>query len=85
MTYEERKKWLCEQCNHKNECAYVRRNLEYKCLLLEERMEGWELGWEDAIDKVHKWINEKWDVAYTHPLVMDAVHKEIDEFMEEQQ
>ena len=51
MTYEERKKWLCEQCSHKNECAYVRRDMEYKCLLLEERMEGWELGWQDAIDK----------------------------------
>jgi len=50
-----------------------------------EISDAYEQGYKDAIDKVHKWINEKWDAAYTHPLVMDAVHKELDEFMEEQQ
>ena len=58
MTYEERKKWICEQCNQKTDCAYVIRNMEYKCLLVEERMEDWELGYKDAIDKFCKFMQD---------------------------
>lgn len=56
MTYEERKKWLCQQCNQKTDCAYVNRKMEYKCLLVEEQMVGWELGYKDAIERACEWL-----------------------------
>lgn len=56
MTYEERKKWLCEQCNQKTDCAYINRNMAYKCILVEERLEGWEIGYKDAVEKACEYI-----------------------------
>ena len=56
MTYEERKKWLCQQCGKPQQCGYVNRNLEDKCPVIQETMEGWELGWQDAIDKACEWL-----------------------------
>ena len=84
MTYEERKKWICEQCNKETDCAYVNRNMEYKCLLVEERMEGWELGWQDAIEKACEWLEERQVVDLEVP----NIEKFIEDFkkaMEEQQ
>lgn len=51
MTYEERKKWLCEQCGKTHQCGYVDRGLTDKCPRISEVMEGWELGCMDAIEK----------------------------------
>ena len=56
MTYGERKKWLCEQCGKPQQCGYVDRNLEDKCPVIQETMEGWELGFQDAIDKACEWL-----------------------------
>ena len=84
MTYEERKKWICKQCNQKTDCAYVNRNMEYKCLLVEERMEGWELGYKDAIEKACEWLYKRQQVD----LVVPNIEKFINDFkqaMEEQQ
>lgn len=50
MNYEERKKWFCQQCGWPHLCGYVNRHLEDKCTALQEKMEGWELGYQDAID-----------------------------------
>lgn len=58
MTYEERKKWICQQCHQNTDCAYVNRKMEYKCLLVEEQMVGWELGYKDAIDKALEWLKD---------------------------
>ena len=63
MTYEERKKWICEQCNQKTDCAYVNRNMEYKCLLVEERMER-------PTDWICKTSDGKWHVMHD-----DEYHK----------
>lgn len=49
MTYEERKRLLCQQCG-KQQCGYVSRGLQDKCPAIQEKMEGWELGYQDAID-----------------------------------
>lgn len=49
MTYEERKRWLCQQCG-KQQCGYANRDLQDKCTALQECMQGWELGHADAID-----------------------------------
>ena len=51
MNYEERKRWLCQQCGKPHQCGYVNRGLEDDCTALQEKMEGWELGYQDAIDK----------------------------------
>jgi len=65
MTYEERKKWLCQQCGKPQQCGYVNRNLEDKCPVIQETMEGWELGYEDAIDKACEWLEKNMqDYAY---------------------
>lgn len=50
MTYEERKHWLCQQCGKPHQCGYVNRGLQDKCPAIQEKMEGWELGYQDAID-----------------------------------
>ena len=50
MTYEERKRWLCQQCGKPHQCGYVNRGLQDKCPAIQEKMEGWELGYQDAID-----------------------------------
>ena len=50
MTYEERKRWFCQQCRKPHQCGYVNRGLEDDCTALQEKMEGWELGYQDAID-----------------------------------
>ena len=50
MTYEERKLWLCQQCGKPHQCGYVNRGLEDDCTALQEWMQCWELGYQDAID-----------------------------------
>lgn len=50
MTYKERKKWFCQQCDRQHQCGYVNRHLEDKCTALQEWMQCWELGYQDAID-----------------------------------
>lgn len=49
MTYEKRKRWLCQQCG-KQQCGYANRGLQDKCTALQEWMQCWELGYQDAID-----------------------------------
>ena len=49
MTYEERKRLLCQQCG-KQQCGYANRDLQDKCTALQEWMQCWELGYQDATD-----------------------------------
>lgn len=59
MNYEEREKTLCNNCEAKENCSYISRNLESKCSFIETTMYGWELGYKDAVDKAYKWLIEK--------------------------
>lgn len=61
MTYEEREKMLCNNCEAKENCSYVSRNLERKCSFRETTMYGWELGWQDAIDKAFDFLIERYE------------------------
>ena len=56
MTYEERQKWLCEQCRHHNDCAYRIRGLDATCVYAGQIMDGWELGQQDTADKAEEWV-----------------------------
>lgn len=56
MTYEEREKELCRECNRKETCPYIPRKMEYKCQHLSDMMYGWELGHKDATDKACEWL-----------------------------
>lgn len=56
MTYEEREKMLCNNCEAKENCSYISRNLERKCSFRETVMYGWELGHKDATDKACEWL-----------------------------
>ena len=59
MNYEERERQLCNNCEAKENCSYISRNLESKCSFKETTMYGWELGHSDAIDKAYKWLTEQ--------------------------
>ena len=61
MTYEEREKQLCNNCEAKENCSYISRNLERKCSFKETTMYGWELGWQDSIDKAVEWLKNNAD------------------------
>ena len=61
MTYEERKRWLCQQCGKPHQCGYVNRGLEDDCTALQEWMQCWELGYQDAVGKAYKWLIERYD------------------------
>lgn len=56
MNYEEREKQLCNNCEAKENCSYISRNLERKCSFQETTMYGWELGYRDAVDKACEWL-----------------------------
>lgn len=56
MTYKEREVTLCNNCEAKDNCSYISRNLERNCSFKETTMYGWELGWQDAIDKACEWL-----------------------------
>lgn len=58
MTYEEREKTLCNNCEAKENCSYMSRNLEGKCSFRETTMYGWELGYKDAIEKACEWLKD---------------------------
>ena len=88
MTYEEREKRLCDNCEAKENCSYISRNLERKCTFQETTMYGWELGWQDAVDKALEW----WKEELTYPSMsaeeiawIDAKIEDFKKFMEEQQ
>jgi hypothetical protein len=80
MTYEERQKRLCDNCEAKENCSYISRNLENKCSFRETVMYGWELGYKDAINKSYEWLlNRYYDNGY---LDLDDVD-ELKKYMEE--
>lgn len=56
MTYDEREKQLCNNCEAKENCSYISRNLERKCSFKETTMYGWELGYKDTIERVCEYI-----------------------------
>ena len=58
MTYEEREEQICRECRMKETCPYIPRKMEYKCQHLSDMMYGWELGWQDALDKAIEWLDE---------------------------
>lgn len=65
MNYEERERQLCNNCEAKENCFYISRNLESKCSFKETTMYGWELGYKDAIDKACEFFNERmWEYTF---------------------
>ena len=73
--------WLnnfCQQCGKPQQCGYVNRNLEDKCPVIQETMEGWELGWQDAIEKACEWLKRNFNMP-------DDFESHFSKAMEEQQ
>ena len=56
MTYEERENHFCDNCEAKENCSYISRNLERKCTFKETVMYGWELGYKDALEKASLYV-----------------------------
>ena len=81
MTYEERQQAICKECNPDDVgCAYRCRGMT--CPRSDQMMDGWELGWQDAVDKACKFL---WDCGYIDTLVIDEVIDNFKKYMEEQQ
>lgn len=88
MTYEEREKRLCNNCEAKENCSYISRNLERKCSFKETTMYGWELGYKDAIEKACEYIkNNHADIfiRYIRGYEADDEIELLKKYMEEQQ
>ena len=82
MTYEERERRLCNNCEVKENCSYINRNLERKCSFQETTMYGWELGYKDAVDKACEWLEERQAVDLEVPNIekfIEAFKKEMEE------
>ena len=84
MTYEEREKTLCNNCEARENCAYISRNLERNCSFKETTMYGWELGYKDAIDKACEWLEERQLIDLEVPNI-DKFISEFRKAMEEHQ
>lgn len=89
MTYDEREKQLCNNCEAKENCSYISRNLERKCSFRETTMYGWELGYKDATNKALEWVEK---FAYNSVITdnigeteRQAIIIAFKEYMEEQQ
>lgn len=95
MTYEERKKWVCEQCNENANCPYIPRQLEDKCQNISDTMYGWELGYKDANTNTYDWLKQYLDcyveVEGEHSFITDLkIHtdliiEDLKKYLEEQQ
>ena len=86
MTYEERKRWLCQQCGKPHQCGYVNRGLEDDCTALQEKMEGWELGHADAIEEACDFFEARmWEMCAPDDnyIVVDGYSKSKKEFIEQ--
>lgn len=82
MTYEEREKAICKECTDYNtsKCPYVIRSL--RCPNLLNQMDGWELGYKDAIDKAFDWLIERYE---NQGVILLEDINEFKQRMEEQQ
>ena len=76
MNYEEREKTLCNNCEAKENCSYINRNLERECSFKETTMYGWELGWQDCINKAVEWLYQRQAVD----LEVSNIEKFIEDF-----
>ena len=81
MTYEERIVKLCKECPEREQCGYVPRKLMGDCTYLQDVMSGWELGYQDAVEKAAEWIecfcNEHYIMSYS-----DSHEVEINELID---
>ena len=59
MTYEERIVKLCKECPERDQCGYVPRKLMSDCTYLQDVMRGWELGYQDAVEKALHLVSAK--------------------------
>lgn len=55
MTIED----FCKRCSRYAGCGFISRNLQAKCGILQIFEEGYEQGYEDAINKSCDWFEEK--------------------------
>ena len=54
---------FCKRCSHYAGCGFISRNLQTKCDILQTFEEGYEQGYEDAINKACEWLKDfiKWN------------------------
>lgn len=85
MTYEERRKFFCEQCQYKTGCACLNRGIGYKCVPLNEKMEDWEHGYNDAVEAAIEFIYQRQSVDIEVPYIEKFIEEFKKYMMEEQQ
>lgn len=60
MNYVERKKWFCINCpmHVGDRCGYFGRGLQDKCETLQDFLNGYEVGWQDAMLEMEKCVKQ---------------------------
>lgn len=86
MTYEERRKFFCDKCQQISnfECACRLRHLEFKCITLDEKMEGWKLGFQDAVEAAIEFVYQRQAVDLEVPYIEKLIEDFKKYMMEEQ-
>lgn len=49
---------FCKRCSRYAGCGFISRNLQTKCDIIQIFEEGYEQGYEDAINKACEWFEE---------------------------
>ena len=49
---------ICRRCGQQ-QCGYIIRGLQDKCPTIQDLTEGWEQGYEDAVEKACEWLSEQ--------------------------
>ena len=65
---------FCKQCNCYDGCAFLSRNLRDKCNIAQDFDDGYEQGYNDAVDKACRWLEEN------SPMRFDDVQNYVERF-----
>ena len=76
MTYMERESAVCKECGQADVCGYYARDLQRKCVYLQNVMYGWELGQEDTLEAVENYV-DRGNSVLTEKF-MDGLRQSID-------
>lgn len=72
---------FCKRCYSYARCGFISRNLQTKCDTLQTFEEGYEQGYEDAINKACEWLRAELDkeegLHYIHVHGFDKDRREI--------
>ncbi|MBR1543503.1 MAG: hypothetical protein IJ626_01250 [Muribaculaceae bacterium] len=73
---------ICKLCSQYKDCAFISRDLQNKCDIVEKYENGYEQGYADAIEKACDVLWHKFDKIYADPKFPDKFIKNFRKAME---